>query len=539
MTVYEGRPSHRAGPPGNFSPLQIDSCSSHGTYTARDRSARSAASGGDSMTTDDTFPLCDDDVGDTRSSIDYGPYAEDVVTPPMAAVCASGAAHYGSKKRVVPPMGVAPAIVKPVHRTKRSMQHTAAAAAVIGHERESPIQTVVAEYERSGRVIASAMCANDTHLRTAAAALGECFASSPYSSADADHNASCGAECTRRLGDMGCSGLDPADVEESMRLRLASDEEAHDRALARRVIGAVQRLVLDGSLKGACVCRPLWRDSACVRCAAMSCDSRVNEPQPDGPSTLRTLGERKRMHIESLCVYMASVDSKGRLSWRVGLHQKSLRHDAVDDNGSHSSSPPPPLPPLSSMSNRSVDGGRRCALCSAGIRMPGVSPSVRRDGWTDVDAEFEVVGAVAANLSEGIACPFIGIDPTGRRFALWSGISESPLSSAAQEPALARAWLTSEVDALVGDATAVAARGVPMDGCDALRMCARMDRPKAVTAAAHKLARLIYAMLTNGEEYTDRGQDYFEERYRQRVLHNLAQKAKAMGMQLVPSQSVT
>ena len=67
------------------------------------------------------------------------------------------------------------------------------------------------------------------------------------------------------------------------------------------------------------------------------------------------------------------------------------------------------------------------------------------------------------------------------------------------------------------------------------RMTARMDKPKAVTAAAHKLARLIYAMLSRGEEYTDRGQEYFEERYRQRVLHNLAQRAKSMGMQLVPS----
>ena len=44
-------------------------------------------------------------------------------------------------------------------------------------------------------------------------------------------------------------------------------------------------------------------------------------------------------------------------------------------------------------------------------------------------------------------------------------------------------------------------------------------------------------MLTHGQEYTDRGQDYFEERYRQRVLHNLTQKAKAMGMQLVPAHS--
>lgn len=69
------------------------------------------------------------------------------------------------------------------------------------------------------------------------------------------------------------------------------------------------------------------------------------------------------------------------------------------------------------------------------------------------------------------------------------------------------------------------------------RLCARMDRAKAVTAAAHKLARLIYAMLTKGEEYTERGQDYFEERYRQRVLHNVAQRAKAVGMQLVPGEN--
>lgn len=43
-------------------------------------------------------------------------------------------------------------------------------------------------------------------------------------------------------------------------------------------------------------------------------------------------------------------------------------------------------------------------------------------------------------------------------------------------------------------------------------MCARMGKSKAITAAAHKPARLIYTMLTKGEEYTDQGQGYFEER---------------------------
>ncbi len=65
------------------------------------------------------------------------------------------------------------------------------------------------------------------------------------------------------------------------------------------------------------------------------------------------------------------------------------------------------------------------------------------------------------------------------------------------------------------------------------RLCSRMDKPKAVTAAAHTLARLIYTMLTKGEEYTDQGQDYYEERYRERVLRQLSKRAEKLGMQLV------
>ena len=60
-----------------------------------------------------------------------------------------------------------------------------------------------------------------------------------------------------------------------------------------------------------------------------------------------------------------------------------------------------------------------------------------------------------------------------------------------------------------------------------------MDKPKAVTAAAHKLARLIYTTLTKGEEYMDQGQRYYEERYRERVLWNLTRRAEKMGMRLV------
>ncbi len=67
------------------------------------------------------------------------------------------------------------------------------------------------------------------------------------------------------------------------------------------------------------------------------------------------------------------------------------------------------------------------------------------------------------------------------------------------------------------------------------RMCARMDKPKAITAAAHKLARLIYAMLTKGEQYVDKGQDYYEERYHERAVNQLTKRAEKLGMKLIPA----
>ena len=44
-------------------------------------------------------------------------------------------------------------------------------------------------------------------------------------------------------------------------------------------------------------------------------------------------------------------------------------------------------------------------------------------------------------------------------------------------------------------------------------------------------------MLTKGQEYTDQGQDYYEERYRERVLQALSQRAAKLGMQMVPIAS--
>lgn len=65
------------------------------------------------------------------------------------------------------------------------------------------------------------------------------------------------------------------------------------------------------------------------------------------------------------------------------------------------------------------------------------------------------------------------------------------------------------------------------------RMRTRLGAPKAITATAHKLARLVYRLLKYGHDYVDQGQDYYEQIYRERVLRNLKNRAEIMGYKLV------
>jgi hypothetical protein len=65
------------------------------------------------------------------------------------------------------------------------------------------------------------------------------------------------------------------------------------------------------------------------------------------------------------------------------------------------------------------------------------------------------------------------------------------------------------------------------------RQRSRLGAHKAITATAHKLTGLVYTLLKEGTEYVDAGQNYYEERYRTRVIENLKHWAQAMGFALV------
>ena len=132
----------------------------------------------------------------------------------------------------------------------------------------------------------------------------------------------------------------------------------------------------------------------------------------------------------------------------------------------------------------------------------------------------------------------IGVDltrfPSVKHFTSWLGlcpgtkISGGKVLSSATKACANRAAqaLRMAAQALRKSQTAL--------GAHHRRLCSRMDKPKAITASAHKLARLVYFMLTKGQAFVEAGQDQYEERHRQRVVQNLTRRAQQLGFQLTP-----
>ena len=68
------------------------------------------------------------------------------------------------------------------------------------------------------------------------------------------------------------------------------------------------------------------------------------------------------------------------------------------------------------------------------------------------------------------------------------------------------------------------------------RMRARHGAPKAITATAHKLARIIYHLVKTGKQFDESIFNTQEEAHQKRTFINFKNKAKSMGFQLVPCQ---
>jgi len=126
--------------------------------------------------------------------------------------------------------------------------------------------------------------------------------------------------------------------------------------------------------------------------------------------------------------------------------------------------------------------------------------------------------------------------PTEKHFGSWLGLAPCPrksggkVLSAATRPGIHRA----------AQALRLAAknlqRGRSALGAFFRRIAARRGLPKAITATAYKLARIVYGMLKHGKAYAMQGMEAYEAAYRERAVKNLKRKARALGYDLTPTE---
>lgn len=190
------------------------------------------------------------------------------------------------------------------------------------------------------------------------------------------------------------------------------------------------------------------------------------------------------------------------------------------DPPEHPGTPPPP--------GRRQKRGRNKAhfdLKQSLYRMSGGVDLTQIDGIDELTAQ-KVLGEIGTDMSKW---------PTVKHFVSWlhlcpnTKITGGKVIQTGVQPTKNRA----------SSALRVAATSLKHSdsalGAFYRRMRARCGAPAAVTATAHKLARIIYFLLKERTSFHDFGADSYEQQYRERVLRNMNRRAAKLGYRLEPA----
>ena len=123
---------------------------------------------------------------------------------------------------------------------------------------------------------------------------------------------------------------------------------------------------------------------------------------------------------------------------------------------------------------------------------------------------------------------------TEGHFASWLGLCPNNSKSGAKVLGRATRKVVSRAATAFRLAANALFRSQSYLGAQFRRLRTRLGTPKAITAMAHRLARLVYRLLKYGHAYIDQGSTYYEERYREQQLRLLHKKAAQLGLTLQP-----
>jgi transposase len=183
---------------------------------------------------------------------------------------------------------------------------------------------------------------------------------------------------------------------------------------------------------------------------------------------------------------------------------------------------PPPLSPPKSKPKKPKGNAPAFDLRTHLYQLSGVD-------FTKIDG-LEALSVVNI-LSE------VGLDPTrfpsSKHFTSWLGLSPGSRISGGKVLSSRTRKVVNRAATAFRIAAQTLYRSDSVLGAFYRRLKGRLGPAKAITATAHKLARIFYRLWCDGTAYEDPGADVYEQRYRQRLVSNLQRKARSLGLKLV------
>ncbi|MBF0495407.1 MAG: IS110 family transposase [Deltaproteobacteria bacterium] len=130
----------------------------------------------------------------------------------------------------------------------------------------------------------------------------------------------------------------------------------------------------------------------------------------------------------------------------------------------------------------------------------------------------------------------IGLDPsafpTAKHFASWLGLCPANKITGGRVKSSRTRKVTNRAATAFRLAAMSVSRSDSFLGAFYRRKRAQLGAPKAITATAHKMTVQFYSLWKNGGAYKDPGQDYYEQKYRDRTIKNMKNTAAKLGLEL-------
>src|SRR6266404_3458407 len=218
---------------------------------------------------------------------------------------------------------------------------------------------------------------------------------------------------------------------------------------------------------------------------------------------------------QSLALYDLYYQKISECDQRIASHLRTM------DSKAGQPTVEPEIPPRRSKKSSGFD--LRAQLC----RIAGVDLT-RLDG-VDVGTAQTVISEVGVDMNRW---------KTEKQFASWLGLCPDHRISGGKVLKRGTRHVVNRAATALRMSAWSLIRSQSALGANFRRLRRRLGAPKAITAMAHKLARLVYRMLKFGKEYVDKGTTYYEDKFRQHQLNWLTKQAASLNLQLTPIMDI-